>query len=81
MRLVIRVRKGGKMLERKPAARSDDVAGQTTPGRAVTASHEDIARLAYTLWEARGGGQGSADEDWLEAERQLRMQKVKDQVA
>jgi hypothetical protein len=81
MRLVIRVRKGGQTLERKPAAQSDDVAGEVKPGRSVTASHEDIARLAYVLWEARSGGHGSADEDWLEAERRLRMQKAKDQVA
>jgi hypothetical protein len=30
-----------------------------------------IRALAYKLWERRGKPQGSADEDWLEAERQL----------
>lgn len=30
-----------------------------------------IAELAYYLWEARGKPDGSAEEDWLEAERQL----------
>lgn len=35
-------------------------------------AHEEIARLAYELWESRGGGHGSAEQDWLEAERQLR---------
>jgi Protein of unknown function (DUF2934) len=81
MRLVIRVRKRSQMLARKPVARSDDVAGEVKPGSVVTASDEDIARLAYALWEARGGGDGSADEDWFEAERQLRVQEAKDQVA
>jgi hypothetical protein len=35
-------------------------------------SHDEIARLAYALWEARGCGEGSAEQDWLEAERRLR---------
>jgi len=34
-------------------------------------SAEDIARLAYALWEQRGRVDGSADQDWLDAERQL----------
>ncbi|MBZ5676227.1 MAG: DUF2934 domain-containing protein [Acidobacteriia bacterium] len=33
---------------------------------------EEIARLAYSLWEARGGAGGSAEEDWLAAEAELR---------
>jgi hypothetical protein len=37
-------------------------------------SHDDIAKLAHALWEARGGGDGGAEEDWLEAERQLLQQ-------
>jgi hypothetical protein len=32
---------------------------------------EDIARLAYSLWEARGRQDGSPEEDWLQAEQQL----------
>ena len=37
--------------------------------------HEEIAKLAYALWEARGGGHGLAEQDWLEAERLLREDK------
>lgn len=33
---------------------------------------EDIARLAFSYWEARGGEGGTPEEDWLRAERQLR---------
>jgi hypothetical protein len=33
--------------------------------------HEYIQILAYRLWEARGRPEGSADRDWLEAERQV----------
>ena len=32
---------------------------------------EDIARLAYRIWEERGRPIGSAEVDWYEAERQL----------
>lgn len=34
--------------------------------------HDDIAALAYELWQARGCPDGSPDEDWFEAARQLR---------
>lgn len=32
---------------------------------------ERIARRAYELFQARGGGEGRADEDWYAAEREL----------
>ncbi len=35
-------------------------------------SHEQIARLAYALWEARGCQHGNPEEDWLRAEQELR---------
>lgn len=34
--------------------------------------HEEIARLAYAAWEARGYLHGSPDDDWFWAEEQLR---------
>jgi hypothetical protein len=53
-----------------------------TPTQPVAASHshvpetsmqEDVAKLAYAIWEQRRCSQdGSADEDWLEAERNFR---------
>lgn len=36
-----------------------------------TPSHGEIARLAYSYWEARGRQHGSALEDWLRAEREV----------
>jgi hypothetical protein len=36
-----------------------------------TDSQEDIARLAYALWEERGRPEDSAEEDWLRAEQSL----------
>ncbi|MBZ5634340.1 MAG: DUF2934 domain-containing protein [Acidobacteriia bacterium] len=31
----------------------------------------EIARLAYSLWEARGDNGGSAEEDWYRAEQEI----------
>jgi hypothetical protein len=73
------------MTERKPAGRSEDVIGafdilEQEPDRkdsALMPSHEEIARLAYILWQTRGGGDGEAEQDWFEAERQLRVREEK----
>ena len=35
-------------------------------------SRDDIAKLAYALWESRGGLGGSAEEDWYRAEQEIR---------
>jgi Protein of unknown function (DUF2934) len=47
----------------KPDSSAVDIAANST--------HEDIANLAYALWQRRGCPDGSAEEDWLEAEQQL----------
>jgi hypothetical protein len=37
----------------------------------------EIARLAYSYWEARGGeGGGSSAEDWFRAENELRARSL-----
>ena len=40
--------------------------------RAIEPSHEEIARRAYQLYEERGGGHGHDQDDWFQAERELR---------
>lgn len=45
-------------------------AAEATPRREVT--QEEIAKLAYSYWIARGHSHGGAQEDWLRAERELR---------
>lgn len=35
--------------------------------------HEEIARLAYARYQARGGAHGADVEDWLAAEAELRV--------
>ncbi len=44
---------------------------ETTREANAASLHDEIATLAYALWEARGGGDGFAEQDWLEAERRL----------
>jgi hypothetical protein len=34
--------------------------------------HRSIGELAYRLWQSRGCPEGTAEQDWLDAERQLR---------
>jgi hypothetical protein len=43
------------------------------PAREVT--NEEIAQLAHSYWLARGGANGSPEEDWLRAERELKGQR------
>jgi hypothetical protein len=40
--------------------------------------HEEIARIAYSYYLERGDGAGSAEEDWLRAEREVRERKGPD---
>ena len=66
------------------AASAEPEASQVTasvppvePAAAIAApslepSREAIARLAYSYWEARGCQGGSAEEDWLRAEVEVR---------
>ena len=54
--------------ESRQSASYAEMEGLSAPGP----SHEEIARLAYSLWESRGDAPGSAEEDWFRAERELR---------
>lgn len=44
---------------------------QTAENGQPATQQERIAQLAYALWQYRGCPIGSAEEDWLEAERQI----------
>ena len=50
----------------KRTRRATDVPATTT-----VVTDTDISQLAYQLYRARGGANGSPLDDWLEAERQL----------
>lgn len=54
---------------RRPAA-----AAETTPTRtAIAPSHEQIAARAYEIFVARGGQDGRDQDDWYQAESELRL--------
>ena len=36
-------------------------------------AHHDVSSRAYELWQERGCPDGSAEEDWLQAERQVEL--------
>ena len=67
---------------RRPAASSkkhtaaEPVSTETktaaSPAIAAEPSREEVAKLAYSYWEARGCQGGSEEEDWLRAEIELR---------
>jgi len=58
-----------------PAVTERDVAnlGQPVQAPAIPAepTHDEIAVRAWSIYEHRGGGNGRAMDDWLEAKRQL----------
>ena len=57
----------------KRTRRASD-APETTPvvlPATPSVTEAEISRLAYQLYQARGGVNGSPLDDWLEAERQL----------
>jgi hypothetical protein len=58
----------------KRTRRASDTPETTPVVCAATSSavtEAEISRLAYQLYQARGGANGSPLDDWLEAERQL----------
>lgn len=44
-------------------------------------TNEEIAKLAYSYWEARGYQGGCQEEDWLRAEDELRKRSISVAVA
>ena len=48
------------------------VTNLAAPVAAVEPSRDAVARLAYFYWESRGCQGGSAEEDWLRAEMEIR---------
>lgn len=64
---------------RRSGATSKKLAGEASPAPAVSfdpvSAHEEIARLAYSYWEARGRKGGSAEEDWRRAENEYRRRR------
>jgi hypothetical protein len=45
------------------------------PGSGGGPSRDEVSRRAYELYQKRGGAHGRHNEDWLEAEQQLREER------
>jgi hypothetical protein len=62
---------------RQTLEHSQESHGQTqtaTVGHGIIAfGHEDIAVRAREIWEAKGCPEGTADEDWFQAVKELRL--------
>lgn len=55
-------------------SRSSRSSSEPIPLKAVPAlvpSHEEIAKRAFEIWCGKGRPQGTAEQDWVEAERSL----------
>lgn len=63
-----KTRKKEQPLTHSPELSAPQAAGDTT---AAVLDRERVAMRAYELYLARGGGDGSAMDDWLIAEREL----------
>ncbi len=48
-----------------------EVGIKSVPSAARVATREEIAKLAFSYWIARGYAHGSAEQDWLRAEQEL----------
>jgi hypothetical protein len=46
---------------------------QQTPQSETQWKHQEIAELAYALWQRRGCPERSAEHDWREAEETVRL--------
>jgi hypothetical protein len=55
-----------------PAGGRVTAAAQPSSPSSVAPSHDAIARRAYLKWQARGCPSGTALQDWLEAESELK---------
>jgi Protein of unknown function (DUF2934) len=53
--------------------RLDSVPLDTTQSETQILQHHDIAVVAYALWRHRGCSEGSAEQDWHEAEQRVRL--------
>jgi hypothetical protein len=68
----------------QPTASSSASSGPQSPAMPFEGpgiDSEAISRLAYSYWEARGYVGGSAEEDWLRAEQELRANMAAGTVA
>lgn len=69
------------MSKKQSASQSSELRSEESVVENGELSHDEVARVAYALWEARGCGDGSAEQDWFQAEQQLREPKTQAETA
>jgi hypothetical protein len=57
----------------RPRAAKRVIVEQTEPPEYGPLDPEEVATRAYFFWLQRGGQNGSAEQDWLRAEQELRV--------
>jgi hypothetical protein len=62
-----------KEAQKNKASRASQGKETARPG---SPSHEEIARRAHEIFLARGGKPGREEDDWLQAERELRERRA-----
>ncbi|MBI3184421.1 MAG: DUF2934 domain-containing protein [Myxococcales bacterium] len=65
--------KRSKVVTVQPRVAISAAAVTAENARAEGPTHEEIARRAYELFLARGCRDGHQDDDWYQAERELRL--------
>ena len=69
------------MPKKESTSRSSELRSEESVSANRELPRDEIAHVAYALWEARGRGDGSAEQDWFEAERQLREPRTQTEAA
>jgi Protein of unknown function (DUF2934) len=65
----VSVQRNVEATRNQPAATQSPATQAGSSQSSEAASQNDIAQLAYALWQQRGCPEGSAESDWLEAEQ------------
>lgn len=70
-------------VEAEPEVPAVEVSAAAVPAVEVAAAavpevseQEEVAQLAYSYWEARGGQAGSPDDDWYRAVQEVRRRRT-----
>jgi Protein of unknown function (DUF2934) len=72
----VSVQRNVEATRNQPAATQSPATQAGSSQSSEAASQNDIAQLAYALWQQRGCPEGSAESDWLEAEEKVRESSV-----
>lgn len=55
-----------------PKAKKAAAKSAAPPKKVTTVTHEDIAKVAYAIWERKGRPMGQDSATWAEAKRELK---------